>query len=265
MSEEQAPAPLAPPQPMAEGAAPPQPAGLFDAVAAEAPAQGDRPEWLPEQFWDEAAKAPKVEVLAKSWSDLRTRVARGGEDAPPAADGYVLPEVKELPAELKPAADDPLWKAVRESAHKAGVTQKQLEAIVAPYLRHVAETAPRTDPAAQRAAYETELARLGPQGKAVVREVGQWLAGLEARGMFTAEEVAAFKAISTAEGVRALAKVRAMLGEKPIPVEALEPNAMSLEDARRMMREAIVRKDAALGEQAKRALAELARRGAVPQ
>jgi len=239
---------------------------LFSLAEAEAPAQGSaRPEWLPEQFWDEAAKAPKLEALAKSWSDLRTRIARAGEDPPPSPSEYRLPDVDKLPEALKPTADDPVWQAVRENAHKAGVTQKQLEAIVTPYLAHLAaEAAARQDPQALRAAYETELARLGPNGKAMVREVGQWLKGLEARGYITADERAAAEGISTAEGVRLLAKLRAMTGEKPIPLEALDGSAMSYEDARRMMREAIAKRDERLGEQAKRALAELARRGAVP-
>jgi len=49
-----------------------------------------------------------------------------------------------------------------------------------------------------------------------------------------------------------------------VPVEALDPQAMSYADARRMMREAIEKKDQRLGEQAARALQELAQRGALP-
>jgi len=253
------------PAPAESAPAPAVPESLFDVAGDAAPPADGRPEWLPEQFWDEAAKAPKVEALAKSWADLRTRIARRGDDPPASADDYRLPEAEALPEALRPAPDDPVWKAVRENALKAGVTQKQLEAIVSPYLRHLAEQArAQADPAAQRAAYEAELARLGPTGRQVVAEVGAWLKGLEARGILTAEEVREFRGISTAEGVRALAKLRAMTGEKPVPVEALDPQAMSYADARRMMREAIERKDQRLGEQAARALQELAQRGALP-
>lgn len=258
--------PAATPAPAESAPAPAAPESLFDVAGDAAPPADGRPEWLPEQFWDEKAKAPKLEHLAKSWADLRTRIARRGDDPPASADDYRLPEVEALPEALRPAPDDPVWKAVRENALKAGVTQKQLEAIAAPYLRHLAEQAgAQADPAAQRAAYEAELARLGPTGRQVVAEVGAWLKGLEARGILTAEEAREFRGISTAEGVRALAKLRAMTGEKPVPVEALDPGAMSYADARRMMREAIERKDQKLGEQAARALQELAARGALPQ
>ena len=257
--------PAATDAPAESAPAPAAPESLFDVAGDAAPPDNGRPEWLPEQFWDEAAKAPKVEALAKSWADLRTRIARRGDDPPASADDYRLPEAEALPEALRPAPDDPVWKAVRENALKAGVTQKQLEAIVSPYLRHLAEQArAQADPAAQRAAYEAELARLGPTGRQVVAEVGAWLKGLEARGILTAEEVREIRGISTAEGVRALAKLRAMTGEKPVPVEALDPQAMSYADARRMMREAIEKKDQRLGEQAARALQELAARGALP-
>jgi hypothetical protein len=258
--------PAATPAPAESAPAPAAPESLFDVAGDAAPPADGRPEWLPEQFWDEKAKAPKLEHLAKSWADLRTRIARRGDDPPASADDYRLPEVEALPEALRPAKDDPVWKAVRENALKAGVTQKQLEAIVAPYLRHLAEQAgAQADPAAQRAAYEAELARLGPTGRQVVAEVGAWLKGLEARGILTAEEAREIRGISTAEGVRALAKLRAMAGEKPVPVEALDPGAMSYADARRMMREALHKGDQSLLDRAVATLRELEARGTLPQ
>jgi hypothetical protein len=258
--------PAATDAPAESAPAPAAPESLFDVAGDAAPEANGRPEWLPEQFWDEAAKAPKVEALAKSWADLRTRIARRGDDPPASADDYRLPEAEALPEALRPAPDDPVWKAVRENALKAGVTQKQLEAIAAPYLRHLAEQArAQADPAAQRAAYEAELARLGPTGRQVVAEVGAWLKGLEARGILTADEVREIRGISTAEGVRALAKLRAMTGEKPVPVEALDPGAMSYADARRMMREALQKGDQSLLDRAVATLRELEARGTLPQ
>jgi hypothetical protein len=242
-----------------------KPSGLFAAAAA---AQDGRPEGLPDQFWDAEKKEVRLAALVKAANDMRARLARGGEEAPPAsADGYALPAVEGLPKELVPPNDDPVWSAVRKAAHEAGLTQKQLEAVARPYLAAVAEQAKQRQPATEQdaaAAYEAELARLGPQGRQVVHEVGAWLSGLVARGVMTGEEYAALQGISTAEGVRALAKLRSMAGEKPIPLSALDDGAMSYADAERMMREAFEKKDTRLGEQAARALRELAAKGRLP-
>lgn len=233
---------------------PPAPRGLLDAVADDPPADG-RPEWCPEQFWKDGQ--PQVEALAKSWADLRARLARGAGGAPPdSPDAYSLPRIEGLPEQIMPTPDDPVWSAVRQAAHKAGVTQAQLAAIAEPYLREAARLA-QPDPEAQRAHVEAELARLGPQGRQLVREVGEWVNGLAARGLMTRAEVAALRGVSTAEGVRALAKLRGMLGEQPVPLDALDEGDTAEQDARRMMREAIERGDEALGRKAERALREI--------
>lgn len=250
------------PVPSAAGADPPAPAGLLDAVPDEAPA--DRPAWLPEQFWDAKANRPQIEALAKSWTDLRTKIARGEGVVPDTADGYRLPLPDGAPAGLVPA-DDPLWKAVREAAHQAGVTQAQLEALARPYLdaalkARAAQGVP-ADAEAERKLYEAELGRLGPNAPAVVREVKGWLAGLVSRGIMTEQERDALKLVSTADGVRALLKLRQISGDRPIPIDGINEAAPSRADALRMMEEAIRKRDQSLGERAMAALRALDRRG----
>lgn len=252
----------------AETAAPAADAPAADAPAeglfalAEEPKAGDRPQWLPEQFWDSEAKTPRVEALAKAVADLRARLSRSGIGPPESPDAYRLPEVDGLPKDMvKP--DDPLWTEVRRAAHEAGVSQAQLEAIARPYLAAAAKAQAEGAAAeeARTAAYTAELARLGPQGRQVLAEVKTWVDGLVGRGILTKDERAALFGVTTADGVRALAKLRTMAGEKPIPVEALEDGRMSPADARRMMQEALEKRDPKLGEQAVRALREMAAKG----
>lgn len=252
--------------PAADPAAKPEakPAGLF--AAAETGTDG-RPDGLSDQFWDADKKEVRLPALIKAANDMRARLARGGEEAAPASpDAYALPAIEGLPKELVPGNDDQVWKAVRQAAHEAGLTQKQLEAVARPYLAAVAEQSRQGQPNedAQRAAYEAELARLGPQGRQVVNEVGSWLSGLVTRGVMTAEEFSALQSVSTAEGVRALGKLRGMVGEKPIPLDALDNGAMSYADAERMMDEALRTRNERLGQQAERALRELAAKGRMP-
>lgn len=248
------------PAEVAPGQAPP--AGLLDAVPDDAPA--DRPAWLPEQFWDAGAKRPNIEALAKSWTDLRTKIARGEGVVPEKPEAYKLPLPEGAPPDLVPP-DDPLWTAVRTAAHRAGVTQAQLEALAKPYLDAVlkaraAQGVP-ADAEAERKLYEAELGKLGPNAPAVVREVKGWLAGMVSRGILTEAERDALKLVSTADGVRALLKLRQLSGDRPIPLDGINEAAPSRADALRMMEEAIRKRDQSLGERAMAALRALEQRG----
>lgn len=241
-----------------------------DTPKTDAEGKAVRPDWLPEQFWDAEKAAPRNDQLAKSWRDMRAMVSRGEHKPPETADAYELPRVEGLPDGLIGGDKDPLWPEVRTAAHAAGVTQKQLAAIAAPFLAAVAAQAkaagvapsdPEAEAQAARDAGRAELAKLGPNGHAMVRNVGGWISGLESRGVMTASEVRALKSVSTAEGVRALGKLAEMLGEKPIPVDAMQADDTTQADAQRMLTEAHGKGDQAMKEKALRILAELERNG----
>ena len=124
-----------------------------------------------------------------------------------------------------------------QGAHAAGVTQKQLDALAAAFLPAGRRKGRRADLEAQKAAVEAEFARLGPNGKQVARDVGQWLKGLAGRGLLTEAELGAIRGVTTADGVRALAKLRELSGDKAIPTTALEDGMMAQADANRLMQE----------------------------
>lgn len=253
-------------------------ASLFDAVEQAAAAQGvpqpdaagkpQRPDNIPEQFWDSEKGEVRLAELGKSWLDLRTKVARGEGKIPDAPDGYALPAMEGMPEDLVPA-NDPVWTEVRAAAHKAGVTQAQMDALTKPFLaaqmKALAAKQQATDPAAAEAQRrqwaEQEVAKLGPNGQQVVRDVGGWIGGMVARGSLSEGEGRALKALGTAEGVRALAKLREAMGAPPIPTEALDGATMTQADATRMMQDGYRKGDQEMVERARRALEELDRRG----
>jgi hypothetical protein len=247
--------------------------GLLDELGEDAAAAGAdtqpgedgkprRPEHIPEQFWDAEKGALRTDDLVKSWRDLRAQISRGQHKPPAKPEGYTVPVVEGLPEGLIGGPNDTLWPEVRSAAHAAGVSQKQLEAIAAPLLRQVVASLPQpVDPEARRAMAEAEFAKLGPHGRQVARDTLSWLNGMVARGEFTEAERDALKAIGTAEGIRALGKLRARLGEKPIPTEALGDGEMSLEDANRLMQEGFRTGDDAKVARARRELERLEKRG----
>lgn len=233
------------------GLRPAPPGSMFAAVETDEPT--GKPEWLPEQFWDVDSKQARWEQLARSWADLRSKIARGEGKLPESPDEYVLPKRDGLP---EVPADDRAWAKVRQAAHQAGLTQAQLEAVAAAYLEAAAEAGVLQPPADLKARVEAELAKLGPNGRAVVKDVNGWVTGLVARGVLTGEEADSLRAVADAAGVRALGKLKALLGEKPIPLEALDDGRLAYEDARRMMEEALRTKNETLWHKAERALRE---------
>jgi hypothetical protein len=246
--------------PAAQADATPPPAGLFDAAEAERPtATPKRPDFLDEAFWDSTKGVVRVEALAKSQRDLRSRLARGEGRVPDTAEGYSIPKIEGVaPDQVR--ADDPLWGEIRKAAHAAQVTQSQMDALLRPFFAAVAAQQPN-DEADAAPDYTAELAKLGPNGRQVVQDVGGWLAGLHARGILSPAELADLRGIGTANGVRALAKLREMLGERAIPTEAMQPDAATQADLQRMLRDGYAKNDPDKRAQAIRGLEGLARGG----
>lgn len=261
--------------PPAADAAPPGAGGLFDMVEQEdtTPTKGadgkpQRPEGVPEQFWDADKGEIRTDSVLKSWRDLRAKVSQGVERPPEKPDAYALPKVEGLPEGFLGGESDTLWPTIREAAHKAGISQKQLDALASPFLAAVAEQMkgqapadPVAQEAAEREAAQAELAKLGPNAATFVRDIGGWLKGMAGRGLFTAEEVQALRGVSTAAGMRALGKLRELTGEQPIPTDAIQAEAATVQDLQRALTDAYAKGDQAAIDRALRGLEELERKG----
>jgi hypothetical protein len=247
--------------PGAEPAAPP-PAGHPAANGATAPTEtkpategaqkpaeakpSARPDGLADAFWDADKGEVRLAELIKSQTDLRRTVSRGEHKPPATPEDYKLPAGDGIPPDLmKP--DDPLWKATTAAAHARGFSQADLEALAAPFLSTLAELtkdARPVDPAAAKAAQEqalaAEMGKLGQQGPAMVKGVDTWLKGLAAKQVITAGELAALRATATADGIRALAKLREVAGERSLGINAgVAPEIGSEQDARALLRQGI--------------------------
>lgn len=188
--------------------------------ASEAAAKaGQRPDYLPEQFWDPAAKAPRTDSLVKAWKDTATelKALKGAKGAPPAkAEDYAFERPKDLPAHLlQDPANDADLKVIREAAHAAKLTQAQFEALASSYFAKAAEIVqPPIDPI-------EEIKKLGENGTQVADTVFAWIDGLRAGEVLSQAEVDEIVSLgSTADGMRALNKLREHAGGQPIPVGA---------------------------------------------
>jgi len=93
---------------------------------------GDRPEWMPENFWDDK-DGPDLEALAKSYQEMRAKMSSGKHKAP--KDGnYDISNLVDHGVE----DDDPLLNEFKGFAKENGLSQDQFDQItqmLMPWLR----------------------------------------------------------------------------------------------------------------------------------
>lgn len=176
---------------------------------------GDRPEWMPENFWDEK-DGPDLEALAKSYQEMRSKMSAGKHKAP--KDGaYDIASLKDHGVE----DDDPLLNEFKGFAKENGLSQDQFDQITQMYVQHVNEMMGETE-----TNREAEMAKLGPKGEKIVGSLNQWLTKLGTSGALSHEEVDAIASkADSAQFIMALNKIRASYGEQPIPDVAVQEGA----------------------------------------
>lgn len=246
----------------AQKAADTPPAG--DGKAAERP---QRPDYVPEQFWDPEKGEAKIQDLAKSWGDLRAKIGRGEAGAPKDPGGYVVPKPEGITYEIP--ADDPVLGAFRKAAHARGLSQADFDAVmgsVLPELQRLAGQQPTKEQqeAETKARVAEEMKKLGPTAEAQVKQIATWGRGLKEKGLLSEAEWDEFRyAAGSADGVRMLSKLMELSGQPPIPIDpgAAFDGAMSQADAEKLMTDGYAKNDMALVEKGRKALEELDRRG----
>ena len=184
---------------------------------------GEKPEWLPDRFWDSDSGEADYEGLAKSQNALY-KMMRNGKHKVPEGGEYDLRFVNERIAE-----DDELLGKFKEVAADRGLSQDDFEKIVGLVMETMPEDVGEPE---QKFDREAEFAKLGPNGENIVNGVVKWAEGLVNNGAWTAEDFAEFKFMGgTAAGIRALNRLRQYYGEKTIPVDATpDTEAMPTEE-----------------------------------
>ena len=176
---------------------------------------GDRPEYVPEQFWNNET-GPDLEGLAKSYTELRAKMSTGKHKAP--KDGnYEMSSMEEkgIPA------DDPLLNQFTAFAKENGLSQDQFDQITNMYVSAMEEMNSNVEDD-----IKAEMAKLGPKGEKIVGSLNQWLTKLGSSGALSHEEIdAVTRAATNANYISALNKIRASYGEQPIPDVSIQEGA----------------------------------------
>jgi hypothetical protein len=175
------------------------------------PSTGDeKPEWLPDRFWD-GDKGADFESLAKSQNELYKKL-RNGKHIVPEDSAYDLKFLDD-----KVAEDDALLGSFKKVASERGLTQDDFESIVG----LVANNMPENTAEEEKFDHTAELEKLGPDGQAVINGHVKWAQEMVREGAWTGDDFEEFKVWGgTANGIRALTRLRQYYGEKALPVHA---------------------------------------------
>lgn len=202
---------------------------------------GEKPEWLSDDLWDAEKKTYKADEMAerlrtsdKQVKDLREKMGRRG--APPATpDDYKVDIPDDAPWKDALPGDDPVLDAARKAAHKLGLSQGQFGPFVKEVMdalhthgqKQAEENAKEPTEEEKAAARDAEIARIGPNGPAVVKAVSEFVrqnAGVH----FDAETMNMVKIVaSTAEGIKFLNAIREMVGGDRVPMSSMDAMAIS--------------------------------------
>ncbi len=184
---------------------------------------------IPDEFWDGDANAPRIGALLKSRQDLRQKL---GEGKPQAPESYELKVPEALAERIKADPEQPLAKAAMEFAKKNGLSQEQFNELSALYFE--GQVSGTLDQAVERASLEKAL---GPDAKAQMDGLGQWVSGLLGQdfqknpGLLMAAEALA----SSSEGVLLLKALKDRIGEKSVPSSREAPAPTVSEESLRAL------------------------------
>lgn len=176
---------------------------------------GDRPEWIPQQFWSDE-DGPDVEGVFKSYNELRGKMSAGMHKAP--KDGNYDISVM---ADAGVSDDDEMLGEFVEIAKENGISQDAFNKMASLYL----ETVGAAEEVAQTTMAE-ERAKIGRNADRVIGETEKWLTKLGTSGVINDQELQALADASTnAYFITGINKIRQSYNETPIPTIDLQEGA----------------------------------------
>lgn len=204
----------------------------------------ERPDWLPEKFFD-PKKGAKYEDLAKSYGELEKQFRAGKHKAP--EDGNY--DIK-IFADKGIKDDDQVVGAYKEWAKNFGISQQAFDALAGQVLSMAGESAEQ-----KVFDIEEERKQLGPNADAVIRGMADWGRGLVRKGVWSEDDFKEFQVFGgTAAGLRAAMKLREAYEGRIPDMRATPPDSqMSEEELRSMVGDPRYNKDPAYRAKVERA------------
>jgi hypothetical protein len=176
---------------------------------------GDRPEWVPGQFWSDD-EGPDVEGVFKSYNELRAKMSQGLHKAP--KDGAYAMDVM---SDSGIAEDDEMATGYLDLAKKHGISQDAFNEFASLYFNSVGDAEEIAAVSVQ-----DERAKIGRNADRIISETEQWLVKMGSSGVISSEETEALANASTnGHFITAMNKIRQSYNEAPIPAIDLQEGA----------------------------------------
>lgn len=170
-----------------------------------------RDEWFPEKFWNDES-GPDIESLAKSYSELQKQFSQGKHKVPESYDTSIF-ERNNIPE------DDEMMKVFVDWSQKNGVNQAAFEELAGTFIG-MANANIEADEISTKEEYE----RLGPNADLTIKSMSDWAQSLVRKGVWGEDDFEEFKIMgATAQGIKALQKVRNYYGDQTVPTSVGEP------------------------------------------
>ena len=192
------------------------PASLDDVTVANEGEEVEfaKPDWYPDKFWNEE-EGPDLENLVKSYNELQKKFSQGKHKAPEKYDDSLFKDAN-IPD------DDPLLATYRDWAKENGISQSAFDELANSFISMAQQENEQAE-----ISYQDELAKLGPNADATIKSMTDWAQGLVRKGVWSEGDFEEFKIMGgTAQGLKALQKVRSYYGDRPIPVDMTPVDGM---------------------------------------
>lgn len=176
---------------------------------------GDRPDWIPQQFWSDN-DGPDVEGVFKAYNEIRTKMSQGLHKAP--KDGEYAMDVM---TEAGVPEDDEMLQGYLDVAKKHGISQDAFNEIAQMYMQGMTQMTQAAETTRQE-----EMAKLGKGADKIIDETERWLTKLGRSGVLNNNEIEALAdASSNGHFINAINKIRQSYNESPIPTLDVQEGA----------------------------------------
>jgi len=204
---------------------------------------GERPDWIPQQFWSDN-DGPDVEGVFKAYNEIRTKMSQGLHKAPKDGD-YAM----DVMTEAGVPEDDEMLQGYVEVAKKHGISQDAFNEIAQMYMQGMTDMTQMAQTTRQE-----EMAKLGRGADKIIEETERWLTKLGRSGVLSNNEVEALAdASSNGHFINAINKIRQSYNESPIPtLDVQEGNTYTRSDLDAMVADPRYGKDMAYTNQVER-------------
>lgn len=230
MSDNPTPTPDPTPAPTPTPTPDPTPPGLASIATPPAPgtppADGQRPDWLPEKYFKDGKPLENaLELMGRENQFLTSRLRgnKGTTVEKPEDYGDFAPPKEATNFVLK--ADDPVVAWYRQAAHKAGLTKEAAQELFNGFATEMSKHIDAPIDA------QVELKKLGTNGQAVVDDVYNRAQQLKQFGVFNDQDLEEYRiAMATAGGTMMMRKIfqaaqQGLLGEPVVPADVPASNA----------------------------------------